>query len=214
MKRDQFGRSLRKVVVGYLSSERIISLYNLFCEHELETIQQFLNKFADAENLVLPIPKPPKNYRFPQPTQEQIKKHQAWKKEVAKKAAKNLAKKPKKGINQQSVSGKKVKKKEAKAMRKYWNSRQDYRGWCQCEETGEWLRGYAAYYVHHIWTKGSAPKARYDNKNFVILSALAHNQAHDDEKKLSIYPALIKRRQQLKIKYARKILDQTKSASQ
>jgi hypothetical protein len=97
----------------------------------------------------------------------------------------------------------KIKNDEGKAMREFWELTEDYRGWNQCSESGLWLRGYAAIYVHHIWTKGAGSAARCDKDNFIILSAEAHDQAHNFEGEMKVGAFMKERRQQMKTKYAK-----------
>lgn len=200
MKRDQFGRDIRKRLDGHVSSDQVRELYQIFIEGDF-TIDNFLNVFADAQNLKLKT-SIPKIHKFKKPTPEQIEKHNRWQKESVAKAAFNLSKKPKKTLKHTTVKMQKIKQEEGAAMQMFWDQFADHRGWCRCTESGKWIGTYRAMYVHHIWTKGSNPASRCDMENFIILSQEAHDQAHNGEKEMKCYPFMKERRQYLKKKYA------------
>jgi len=98
-----------------------------------------------------------------------------------------------------------IKAQEAKVMREFWDENADDNGFCRCMETGELLRAYDPYYVHHVYTKGANCLSRLDKENLVIIGYTAHNQAHNLESKMKLYPHFLEIREKMKIKYGDKV---------
>lgn len=95
-----------------------------------------------------------------------------------------------------------IKSKEAKAMREFWDENADWKGCCKCMETGQLLRAYDPYYVHHVYTKGAHCLSRLDKENFVIVSYDVHNVIHTEgETRLKLYPHFLEVRKKMKIRY-------------
>lgn len=126
MKRDQFGRDIRKKVDGYLSSDRIRELFEKFESDGFNSIDNFLNCIADDENIVL-SKKERKHYQFPKPTKEQIEKHKAWKQKSIQKAVENNSKKPKKAIKPMNLDRLKIESDYIKAKQLFMR---DHDGGC------------------------------------------------------------------------------------
>jgi 3'-phosphoadenosine 5'-phosphosulfate sulfotransferase (PAPS reductase)/FAD synthetase len=91
--------------------------------------------------------------------------------------------------------------KENMSYDEFWDENADDNGFCRCMETGELLRAYDPYYIHHVYTKGANCLSRLDKENLVIIGFNADNQAHNLESKMKLHPHFLEVREKMKIKY-------------
>ena len=211
MKRDQFGRDVRKLVKPlHVSSDVIRDLHFLYMEEQESTnerLKDFIERVGEDYGLSVKGMEY-KTVKFQQHTPEQIEKHNEWKRRSQEKALNNLKNKPKKKIKQYSEKGQKRKQEEDKAMREFWKENENEFGACVCAETGIWLHEYSASLIHHIFSKGSNESSRTDKENFIILCFDSHQDAEKEDPTMKTYEHMQEVRQKMKLKYARSVLSE------
>jgi len=84
-----------------------------------------------------------------------------------------------------------IRQKDAKFYKYIWKKKEDFAGYCYCEECGLPLT-YSATFISHNKSRGAHPELRWDENNVSILCFDHHRQWEvGDRKKMKIYNSKI-----------------------